>query len=400
MKRLGLGAELSALDAAHLKLNDFVSEVADWQFPVAFDKKREALRELLKVYDKAVANVTRHRKALGQVAASKKAGHREMLRQWRSNRDRVRDFLVENGVPEELAKAFANRVYADIVDPEPEGVKVTLVCPKVGLPSPYDMQAFSEPLCFHYDSNNLEENMGEFEVRLGRFYREHENAVISKMAELKRAMLLPNDPRNSAIGAVDVTQPFDFNPSFNPKLWGDSLPTLRLGVCAYWTEWCDVAIEAWPSRFLPALLIQFVGRASYIIVESGTVLDCQGQIEQWISNQSEKDLITFPIVTLTEGSALWLPVGFNAIFVGHCPLLQKQGAKIDMKERKTKSVVKHIGAVGIMPLFSRPYIQNVDVPMRRLVSATWLNASPKLLTTWTNAEEVKRWKADLDQGLE
>ena len=209
--RLGLVADLACSKKAKETLNDIVKGIELREYPLEFDSTRNALNASLKVYDKAVQNVYRHRKALDQVASNKRAAAKEASRLWRGNRDKILDFLVEKEVPDNISKTMADRIYGNICAPGDRGAKLDLPTPKQGVADSAGVEAFAEPIVFHYDPKALEENLTEYEIKICKFYRDHESAAVTKMRELVQAMSSPATPALSAIGAIDVQpEAFDF----------------------------------------------------------------------------------------------------------------------------------------------------------------------------------------------
>jgi len=396
VKKLNLAKEKASLDEAKDRLEKYIAGVEDWEFPVDFGTERKRLLELVQAYNVSATNVTRHRRSLERVSKDKQKARAEIARQWRTNRAKLKDFFTSRHVPKQIAKILADRIYSSIADPAASHTNVPLKDVKVGIPNGSVKDEFEQPLVIPFDASKLEADQSEYEIKFAKLYLDSREAAVLKMKASVTDMT--SDPKAvamQAIGAIDVAAEFDINPTWEPEMFKD-LPKLRCAIYTTWTEYVEVAVKSWPFRFLSFVLVQFAGVGTYIVIDSATAAEAGGEISEWINSQGEKELSKFPTVTLQEGACLWAPLGFHVFFMGHCPKLAKQTAKIDIKEQLKKDTSKHTIAVGVVPVFDLAHLQKQEKEMKQVLNASWALGSERLPPTWKSDAKVKAWKIALD----
>ena len=394
--KLNLPDELEAYKTARAALQAWIDGISDWTFPVNFTEYRTSFNDLHDTYMKTVGNITRHRRALEQTKEVSKLARQEGARVYRTNRDRIRTYVVGKGTPDLVAKLVADRLYSVLVPPESRGImSIKFVNCLEGLPANAEISTLDQPIHFKYDAKDLEENLCEYGVQCAQMYRVNQETAVSKMREASQAMSAVQPQRLTSVCAIDVAPSFDFNPLWSKDAkWFDYCAP-RQALWTSWTEQCVVDPSNWPFRHFPGLLTQYVGQSVIIIVDSASILDAGGEVTAWLNMQGTNPLEKFPSVILGEGSSLWLPLGSYPIIVGNSMPLRNIKETVDLKERVV-GIQRHSMALGFTPVFDAKKVQDASPELRRMIASFYLRGAPTLPPSWrANDGEATKWNAAL-----
>ena len=111
VKKLGLPTLLERHAEARKALTDFAKASKDWPFPVDFNSYRPQFLDLVEKLEKCSKDLQRHTRAIASALAEHIKSNGEQVRFWRSQRDRIRDYLRSIGLSLGVAKVYADLVY-------------------------------------------------------------------------------------------------------------------------------------------------------------------------------------------------------------------------------------------------------------------------------------------------
>jgi len=249
-----------------------------------------------------------------------------------------------------------------------------------------------------FSEQNLEEDIGIYAAALGNLFLQNQSKASAKHAEHKTAMLAPKVTKVSAIGGIDLDEPFEFNPDWargEDKAWFKYQKT-RHGVWTTWTEEDHPDAVNWPFRSMACMLTQYVGVSVVIVVDSASMLENGSEVVQWSSALANGELGKYPSVVLTTGSSLWLPLGTCPIIIGVSQAVLNQTETVDLKER-TVGKVRHAITIGVQPLFDVDMVKAAPEPLRREMASFYVKAAPQIPPTWrTDHEGHAAWKKAID----
>ena len=205
-------------------------------------------------------------------------------------------------------------------------------------------------------------------------------------------MLADTPTKAPAVTAIDIpdAEQFNFNPGWlaqDAEPWFQAWPKLRQAIWTSWTEQQVLDPAGYPFRLLPIVLTQSVGTSVITVIDSATVADNGGELQQLLSTGDRALLAKYPSVVMHEGCSFWIPMGFVPIICGVSQPVLNQKSVVNLTERVV-GVQRHSMAIGITPLFDVAAAKAASADVRRHVAAFVVRAWPFLPPTWKDSMEA------------
>ena len=174
----------------------------------------------------------------------------------------------------------------------------------------------------------------------------------------------------------------------------DASLKVRCLIVAQRPEVVDVSIEGAPMQKVPQILLQFSGQSVVVVVDSKTATG-HSNMQAWLSAADPAVVAQCPIVAMTEGDALWIPMGAVALVMPKGPvLLNARPPKVDLKECKQTTPLS--SAFGVLPCLCSTLAKYSDIALKRSVAATLTQS----VLTWPQSfrSSGQSWKVELESS--